>query len=142
MIIPFGPAEAAAIAAGALAHGDVVPLWAAVLVVAAGMLGGDFATYAAAGPMLGRARRLRERRPHFSALLSILATRPLCSDVGLAALRFIPGARTPTALMAREFGTTRTHFCVIVGVGSLLWAGLWTGGGSALADGAVNLITR
>ena len=47
---------------------------------------------------------------------------------------------TPMTLMARELGTTRTHFCLVAGAGSLLWAGLWTCGGSALA--ALTVLTR
>ncbi|MGJ9413731.1 DedA family protein [Aeromicrobium sp. CF4.19] len=139
-IIPFGPVEAAAVTAGTLAHTGLVPLWVAVLPVAIGMLLGDYLVYAAAGPMLDRARPRWANRPRVAAMLSALVAKPLWRDVGVAGLRFVPGGRTPTALMARELRMTRTHFCVVAGAGSLLWAGVWTGGGSALAGGALTLL--
>jgi membrane protein DedA with SNARE-associated domain len=113
----------------------VVPLWGAVLAVAAGMLVGDSLIYAAAGPVMSRARARWTRRPRVARIATALATRPLWRDAGLAGLRFVPGARTPMAFLARELRTSRSHFLLVVGAGSLAWAGVWTGGGSALVNG-------
>lgn len=143
LIVPFGPVEAAAVTAGTLASAGAVPLWVAVLVVAASMLLGDLLLYAGPGSRLERARRRRATRPRpgvrrrLGVLRTALEARPWRRDAALAGLRLIPGARTPTTLVARSLGMSSTHFVLVAGAGSLLWAWLWTGGGSVVAGGVL-----
>jgi membrane protein DedA with SNARE-associated domain len=136
MVIPFGPTEPAAAAAGVLASTGAVPPWIAVFAVATSMLLGDILTYRASGPLLRQLRNRRSDRGHTGRVKSALETRPIWRAIGVAGLRFVPGARTPINLGARDVEMGLPHFSLVAGVGSLVWAIVWTGGGTAIAFSA------
>lgn len=129
--IPMGPAEPAAVTAGVLAGTGALPLWAAAAVVAAGMSAGNLLTFCAGGPLLRRLSRGPQAAARLARWRTALDARPWRRDAAVVGLRLIPGARTPAVLAARSTGLSTARFCLLEAVGSLLWAGLWTGAGAA-----------
>ncbi|WP_199040871.1 DedA family protein [Glycomyces salinus] len=134
MAVPMGPAEATAATAGALAGPASAPQWLASLVVAAGMFTGDLLAYGAGGPIARRLRRRSKAANRLDCWRRRLESRPARRDIAVIGLRFVPGARTPSALMARGSGIGLARFCVLTAAGSVLWAGVWTTLGSAIAE--------
>ncbi|GAB4004431.1 hypothetical protein GCM10029992_49360 [Glycomyces albus] len=99
--VPMGPAEATAAMAGALAGPASAPQWLAILVVAAGMFAGDLLAYGAGGPITCRLRRHPRAANRLDRWRRRLESRPAWRDLAVIGLRFVPGARTPSALAAR-----------------------------------------
>lgn len=124
--IPMGPAEPTAFTAGATAASLGVPLWQATVVVAVGMLVGDLTTYWLAGTFrhrLIRRHRARQRLQRWQLQLNKCRGR---RDLALAGLRFIPGARTPTAVAARYSGVSTPRYLALAAIGAVAWAVFWT----------------
>lgn len=134
MAVPMGPAEATAATSGALAGSAAAPPWLAVLVVAAGMFAGDLLAYGAGGPITRRLRRFPKAANRLERWRRRLETRQAWRDLAVIGLRFVPGARTPSALAARGTGVGLGRFCALTAAGSILWAGVWTTLGSAIAE--------
>lgn len=132
--VPMGPAEATAAMAGALAGPASAPQWLAILVVAAGMFAGDLLAYGAGGPITCRLWRHPRAANRLDRWRRRLESRPAWRDLAVIGLRFVPGARTPSALAARGSGISLIRFCVLTAAGSVLWALVWTNLGSAIAD--------
>lgn len=124
--IPMGPAEPTAFAAGATAASLGVPLWQATVVVAAGMIVGDLTTYWLAGffrHRLLRSPRAQQRLARWQFQLKKFRGR---RDLAFVSLRFIPGARTPTAVAARFSGVSTARYIALAAIGAAAWAILWT----------------
>lgn len=134
MAVPMGPAEPTAVVIGALVSAAVVPLVPAILTVAAGMLIGDVLTYRAGGVIAERISRRPDRAQRLKRWEHQLEAKPLWTAMGAAGLRFIPGARSPAALISRGAGMRSAQFCLLTAIGSLLWAALWVLGGAALTQ--------
>ena len=134
MAVPMGPAEPTAVIAGALVSASVLPLVPAVLVLAVGMLVGDMLAYWAGGLIcrkIGKhhkgAQRLERWHHHVEEHLG-------SRGVAIVGLRFLPGARTPSALAARGSGVGGVQYVTLAALGSLVWATLWLAGGAVAAQ--------
>lgn len=134
LAVPMGPAEATAATAGALAGAAYAPPWLAILVVAAGMFAGDLLAYGAGGPITRRLRRFPKAANRLERWRRRLETRPAWRDLAVIGLRFVPGARTPSAVAARGTGVGLGRFCALTAAGSILWAAAWTTLGTAIAE--------
>lgn len=131
MALPMGPAEPTAVAAGLIAGAPLMPLWAVVLALTVGMLCGDLVVFRAGG-VVERCVRRRGGGGMIEVWQHRLDRHPRWRDIAVAGLRFVPGARTPAALAARSSGISSVRFCMLGAAGSLAWACLWTGAGSAI----------
>lgn len=134
MAVPMGPAEPTAVVVGALVTASVVPLVPALLAVAAGMLLGDVLTYRAGGVIAQRVSRHSCHARRLKHWEQQLGAKPLWTAMGAAGLRFVPGARSPAALIARGAGMGGVQFAGLAAGGSLLWAALWVLGGAGLTQ--------
>lgn len=134
MAIPMGPAEPTALTAAVLVSASTLPPMGAVLVIAAGMTLGDAVAHQAGRP----AMKLLGQRPGAAQRLVRWSQRLQCQslgrDVAVAGLRFLPGARTPAALVARAAGVSSARFILLAAAGSLAWATLWVLGGGTLVQ--------
>lgn len=134
MAVPMGPAEPTALTAGALVSAGALPAVTAVLALSAGMLLGDILTYHAGGPFARRIGRHPGGAQRLASWQHHIGRYPGSRCVAVLGLRFIPGARTPSALVARGSGVGEVQFITLTAAGSLLWAGLWVVAGATLTQ--------
>ncbi|MGX1768140.1 VTT domain-containing protein [Dietzia sp. NPDC055343] len=132
MALPLGPAEVTALAAGALAASSGVSPWQAVATVAFGMALGDVVVYLIGGPLERALRRHTRAAAPLDRWRSRVAARPVRRDACIVAFRFLPGARTPTALASRGAGVGAVRYVLLVVTGSLAWSALWVVAGEAV----------
>ena len=133
MALPLGPAEVTALAAGALAASSGASPWQAVATVAFGMALGDVVVYLIGGPLERALRRHTRAAATLDRWRSRVAARPVRRDAYIVAFRFLPGARTPTALASRGAGVGAVRYVLLVVTGSLAWSALWVVAGDAVS---------
>lgn len=126
MAVPLGPAEPTALAAGFLIGASALPSALTVTVVAAGMTAGDVVAHRAGGLVLRRARTDPRRARRLDRWEQTMRAHPVRRDLAVIGLRFLPGARTPSALAAGAAGVSTGRFILLAAGGSLLWAVSWT----------------
>lgn len=134
MAVPMGPAEPVVVVTGALVSADVLPLAPAVLTLSGGMLVGDVLAYRAGGLIsrkIGKHPRGAQRLERWQHHLEM---HPRSRGAAIVGLRFLPGARTPSALAARGSGVGEVQYITLAAIGSLLWAALWVAGGAAVVQ--------
>lgn len=127
LAIPMGPAEPTALAVGVATAGLDVPLWLSIAVIAAGMFVGDLIVYCTATAFTDRCFRSAGARNKLNRWRATLHGRPLGRDAMILVLRFIPGARTPAAILAANSGISIVRFCVLTVLGATCWATFWIG---------------
>lgn len=112
-ILPFMPSESTVVACGVAAANTGRPLLSLLIVVsAAGAYAGDHLSF-----RIGRHLPARVKRPH--AVRRLLHRR---GGLVIVFARYLPGARSATALSAGMLGYSAVRFHWYTALGVLLWA--------------------
>lgn len=124
--VPPFPSEVMVIGSGALAAGDLLPLWAALAATIGGCFAGDVGLY-----LLFRYQLIRVlyrwrwgRRLHRMLIRATIRAGKTSTWIGLLLIRWIPGGRSTSMASAGIMRLSWPRLLILASLGAVTW-GTW-----------------